>query len=899
MTNIAVNDEFMVFMWSEGNNFGLSELLFRAALMSLITGLNKKFYVLILISALLASCATNKDKFINRTYHQLVARDNGWFNANEIVKKVKQDMYDANPDNFDEVLPIFVYGSDKQAKAAYPELDEAIGKVDKVINEHSMRIKRKERNKRIDENYITKGQADFYKQQYLKAERSFAYVSRKFKGHDSQHLASMWLARTYGQLDQFAKAATVIDIIKDDEDKLPKKFPLAEFEAIQADLNVRKGEVDIAILHLERAVDLTKVKAERVRWAFILAQLYELKGKTQKAIDQYLAVTRMNPPYEIAFHAQIFQALALDRTSDKKGIRAKLERMLKDDKHVDHYDMIHYALADLDIKENDMASAIAHLETSCRVSTTDTKQKAKSYLKLADLYFDDRNYKGAQSYYDSTRTLMNEEHERYNEINNRANVLGDLVEQLDIITLEDSLQSMAAMDSTELRKLIRKRTREREREEEERLRAEEEAREVLTNNTAQNNNNNAAGKGGWYFYDQSQIGRGMAEFRQKWGDRTLDDDWRRKDKSGSAFAEETEEPESGEEGVEEEEAPWKSEDFYTKDLPLSDSALAASHARRCEALYKSGMIYKEQLEDMDNGLDQFVLLIDDYEECTYTPDSYYQKYRILLTKEQQEGYFSLGETSDDVKRAIMNLYPDSPFARLIENPDALAADSLQRMEESAAYKETFRSFKNRRYQQVIVESNVVITEEPDNHLIRKYYMLRAMSVGGMRDQVNFRRELEEIKTKFAGTDEAARAEEMLKALKNVDIGSVSESTASVVYKSPEGEQYFIMIFPKSKAALNTVKAKVSDFNKKFFRNDGLKVTATIYEKDMQMLQVNLFKDKAKAKVFMELFTDNKVDLKGVNDQGFKTYLITPDNFALFFMNKDMENYQSFYEANYK
>lgn len=33
---------------------------------------------------------------------------------------------------------------------------------------------------------------------------------------------------------------------------------------------------------------------------------------------------------------------------------------------------------------------MAHLLTSAKVSTTNTKQKAKTFLKLADIQFDDR-----------------------------------------------------------------------------------------------------------------------------------------------------------------------------------------------------------------------------------------------------------------------------------------------------------------------------------------------------------------------------------------------------------------------------------------------------------------------------------------------------------------------------
>ena len=195
-------------------------------------------------------------------------------------------------------------------------------------------------------------------------------------------------------------------------------------------------------------------------------------------------------------------------------------------------------------------------------------------------------------------------------------------------------------------------------------------------------------------------------------------------------------------------------------------------------------------------------------------------------------------------------------------------------------------------------SNVVIAEQSENHLIRKYYMLRAMSIGGMKDGDGFRNALQEIVQKFGGTDEAARADELLKALNNVDIGAKSESTASVVYKSSSGEHYFIMLFDRNSANINTVKTKVSDFNRKFFRNAGLKVTATLYDRDTQMLQVNLFPNKEKAQEYIEIFVDNKVDLKGVNDQGFENYLISPDNFAMFFMNKDMEGYRTFYDSNY-
>jgi hypothetical protein len=40
--------------------------------------------------------------------------------------------------------------------------------------------------------------------------------------------------------------------------------------------------------------------------------------------------------------------------------------MLRDDKHIDHFDMLHYALADLDLKERKDSMAIEHLMTAPR-----------------------------------------------------------------------------------------------------------------------------------------------------------------------------------------------------------------------------------------------------------------------------------------------------------------------------------------------------------------------------------------------------------------------------------------------------------------------------------------------------------------------------------------------------
>ncbi|MCB0812324.1 MAG: hypothetical protein KDB87_04060, partial [Flavobacteriales bacterium] len=105
-----------------------------------------QFVGALVLCALAAGCSTEKDAFLNRTYHRLTARDNGWFNANEKLNETITGIEDAHEDDYDEVLPIFVYGTEEQAKAAIPDLETCIEKCSVVIDRHSMTVRDKERN---------------------------------------------------------------------------------------------------------------------------------------------------------------------------------------------------------------------------------------------------------------------------------------------------------------------------------------------------------------------------------------------------------------------------------------------------------------------------------------------------------------------------------------------------------------------------------------------------------------------------------------------------------------------------------------------------------------------------------------------------------------------------------
>ncbi|MCB0794620.1 MAG: tetratricopeptide repeat protein [Flavobacteriales bacterium] len=851
----------------------------------------------------LPGCSPDKDKFLNRAYHRLTARDNGWFNADEKLRESIATLEQNHIDDFDEVLPVFIYPDEDQAKGMAGEMETCIEKCAVVIDRHSMNIKNTERNKWIDDAYFVVGRSHFYKRSFFDAQRTFDYIGRRFKGQNRQLESKVWLARTLILLEQYARAQTVLDEVRNVKE-LPKKFPQDELAAVQADLDLHRGKVDDAIMNLERAVDITKERSDRVRWSFILAQLYQMKGLEEKAIAQYQKVVKMSPSYELAFHAQIFQALAYNRGQSEQ-LRKKLNKMLRDDKHVDHYDMIHYALADLDLKENKKPEGIANLKTSCQVSTTDTKQKTKSYLKLADLYFDDRKYPPSQKYYDSTATLMTEEHPRYEEVTVRAEVLGDLVEQLNIIHTEDSLQAIARMTEEEREKFAKDAIKDRQRQEDEKAAQEAAARDTQVQAVqAKPATPAGGGRGSWYFYNPQQISRGMAEFKKKWGSRKLEDDWRRKDKSGGAvFSEDGDGPE--EDGVPEladGEPAWKDPSFYFKDVPKDTAALMASDARICEAMYEAGMIYKERLRDVDNAIESFDGIINRFDDCAFTPEAHYQMYRIYLAKEATGSFIDFGgSTSMAYANIIKERWPDSEFARLVENPDQLERDEARRQIEAAEYDMVYRDFRNRKHMSVINACNDVLRNEPRNHLLAKYRLLKAMAVGGMHELSAFRNALTEVTREHPGTDEAKAAEDILAVL---DKGGeprnegLPQGNGGSDFKVDMGVHYFVLVHPERGMPINDAKTAISDFNQRYFGDRNIQVENTILDSENQVILLRLFDDRAMAMNYFDKFQKDVGMLAGINDQGAPFFAISPDNYAQLYKNKDVGAYSEFFARNY-
>lgn len=141
--------------------------------------------------------------------------------------------------------------------------------------------------------------------------------------------------------------------------------------------------------------------------SFILGQVYLETKNLKSATDAFEKTIKYNPTYVMDFNSRINIAKAFDgNANSSKVIKELLNDMLEDAKNIEYRDQIYYALAEVELKENNTEQAIIDLRNSVKTSVNNNKQKAFSALKLANIYFDKRDYEEAQAYYDSTMMFI-------------------------------------------------------------------------------------------------------------------------------------------------------------------------------------------------------------------------------------------------------------------------------------------------------------------------------------------------------------------------------------------------------------------------------------------------------------------------------------------------------------
>ncbi len=655
----------------------------------------------------LKSEKTGEKKFTvtKRIMQNTVTHYNYHFNANNRINQVLERARIANKDNYNRLLPFYGY-SLAATSAQKTELDSAIYKATAGILLHDLR------NDWVDNLYLIIGKAYYYQKEFDSASMTFQFInynlfprkkkdesqlivganvnasgnnisianketpsllSKTFTVPPSRNDALIWQIRTLIELEDYSESAGLINTLKYD-----KNFPTrlrSDLEEVNAYWFYKQRMYDSAAAHLEKALAAADDKQDKARREFLLAQLFENTRQLKKASEYYSKAIKHTTDPLMDIYANLNNA-KMYSTDDEKTVDnsiASLLKMAKRDKYDTYRDIVYYAAGELALEKNDTTSAAFLFNKSLFYNVLNSDYKNLAYLQLADIAFAKRNYRLASALYDSLDINDDILLERSKEIQALKKSLTKIVEKINIIDREDSLQSIAQMPLAEREAYIKKLLKN--------IRKQQGLKDdainiINTSNIFSSTKNESSDifttndKGEWYFYNSSIKAKGFNEFLSRWGQRSNVDNWRRKaanevnvnyispitDVASTLLAKDS----ALNAGFNNE----YSYDVMVDNLPSTAEKLTASNALVASSLFDLGKIYQNELEDYRMAVTMYETSLQRFPEKLYEGELYLNLYYC---------YKKLGNLAkaNQYKNLLTGKFANTRFAQFITNPNAI------------------------------------------------------------------------------------------------------------------------------------------------------------------------------------------------------------------------------------
>ena len=845
------------------------------------------FFVLFMF-LLFSSCSTKKKTWVNRQYHNTTAKFNGYFNGTQSIKAGVKKLHLNHKDDYNLILPVFPTGELKNAKNIHSYMDKAIQKGSIVIQRHSMKIKGKEYCRWIDDNYLMVGKAYFYKGDFDEALKTFNFIRSEYDKNEIRFDAHIWLIRSYVEEKDFGSAERELEqIIKDK--KLPKRLK-KELTLVTADFYLQKKDYISAEKALLEATSLISNKRKKARLNYILAQIYQNSNNYLLAQKHYKTVLRSNPEYEMVFNSKMNLARTLEKGSaGTKKMKDKILKMTRDDKNKNYLDQIYYTIAKMDLNNNDTSAAIKNYKLSTIKSEDNNAQKALSFLALGELYFSKKLYRPANTNYDSTIFYMENSYINYENIKKQQEVLSELVFNLDIIELQDSLQTLANLPISEqkiiintiIQEIIEK---ERQQAEEERLKKQMLYESNRNGGRGEQFGNTTSG-GKWYFYNPATLSFGKTEFKKKWGKRKLEDNWRRKNKkTTNSFDSDTTSTDTLsviQENI-------KDPNYYIKQLPKTKEDFEVSDNQIKNAYYQLGVIYKEALDEIDLSTSCFLSIFKRYPKDTINAPL--SLYNVYLNHEEKNH-----PNKTKTKETLEAKYPNSIYTKMITNPSFKHEELNKKNKAENKYKEIYSLYKQPKYLDVILKTAKV----EENKYKNKTLLLRAFSFIKTNKQAQAIATLERIPKDEE--EPYVLAQNIIESLKDPakmqKANELAITESSYLYRS-NTQHMIILVLPKKEVDVTYLKTLISDFHAKKTGNEVFEISALLLGLDNHLLMIKTFKNIKQSMEYYDLFIKETTLMSRLNKSKHKIMSISTENFQEFYKNKDVEGYYNFFKNNY-
>lgn len=867
---------------------------------------------LVFIIIIATACSSERDSFTNRTFHNLTSHYNAYYLADVKIKNVESQVKSNYKEDYSQILPVFIPIDSTTIKDAVDTLQSARDLASKAVEWHKI-------SKWVDDSYYLLGKIDYLQAHFDDAQNTYKFVNVNSKDKDLRHKTLISLLRLYVDLKEFENANFTIDYLSkesgiSDQNRYELYRTLAYYYETRSDENGVIGA-------LVKALDYAEDKKEESRINFILAQRYQREGLDALAYDFYQAALAGNPPYERSFFSLLYaqQVAELNASKDLRKVRNYYEDLYNDPKNEDLKDVVVYEMALFEEKQGDIEKTLRLLHQAAKEPGSNPRQKGYIYQKLAEISLKEfKDYRATKYYLDSALSNIKKGDPIAEEINLQKEPLDQYVFHLERIQSNDSLISLSKLSPEEQSQIAENFIKS----EEKRLLAEAAAKQEPESSSIFDNllAFSDRGSGSTFYFDNSvAMQQGTIDFYRTWGNRPIQDNWRRSSASFQSIEPTIQEPvEVDSTEVEESSTTLDHlpdlESLLAK-IPNSEQELSELNHELEESYFELGKLLYFDLNEIEAGISNLETLVREYPNSIRKPEAYYLLY---LSQKEREGNYQqyIGRLNSE--------FPGSQYTYSVNNPDATSGN-LAYLASSRNYEIAYKAYYNGEYQEARSILLSTLEEYPLTRNTERILLLDIMITGKLESRFKYRQRLESfiqnskdenlielarnmLRPMMSGEELASLSKTDSTALDSADLKNPNltenegnDSLPESPYKvNNSGTHIFVLAMsPEEMEEADGILGDLETFHKTKFQNARLRTGNMKMNSDHSIFIISPFNNADLAKEYYQLFLSDFKSNKITDEIKNNSFVISIENFQQLNKSKNLDEYRTFFKSVYK
>jgi tetratricopeptide (TPR) repeat protein len=871
----------------------------------------------LLAAVALGGCSRDKDRWLNKKYHELTARFNPLYNGQVAYDQAIKELSEAHKDDFTQLILLDDWSAAALNSPPYQKAKRAVEKANKTIRGHSMVFKGKQANPAVFDAYLLMGRAQFLMGLDAPASEAFSIVARLSEDPNQQVEAQLERVELLARQGNAALAEPILFEVE--RKGMPKKWDY-RVHRIKARMAIA-GQDWLGAAQEASSASASAPRADlEARYAFLAAQLFEKASEPDRARRMYEACLKAQPrDYAMLLEAQLRRSLNGGGVNPKKLFQ-ELHELLREPKNADFADRIYFSLGELAQQWDEEDRAYGYYQQSFAAGRSERPMVlGLAYARHGALALERQAYARAQVDFDSAALVLPATYVGREGFQKKAKSLKALVDALTLAELGDSLVRLSLRSDADLERQFEayaaslKKADDAEAERQRRLAQLAELRSASAELDAAAPAAGGAAGGGWAVYAPALRAKGAAAFRQKFGERPNVDNWRLRSRSSewmqqaasgdkaSKSGSKDGSPEGSSDGSADASAEGKTGNtqpegpesryrasYYLAQIPRIARELDSVKQSACVAWSEVAAAYRDGMQDPPKAVSAYRSAL---RGCPDHPEAarwWYALYRLHLgLKENLQ--------ADEAKKVLLERFPDSEAAGILRRGSApRQAESIPVA--SAAFLALRDAVTQRRWRDALRASEGVTWPESERAAAA---LLRAMALGGLDGRAAYADALRKVVADFPSSPQAAAAQTYLAELSAVPVPEppVNAENLKLFVAAPAAPHQMLLLIPTGFDA-NAIRNTLARIHSVDFADKPLGLRPLPWNDNFELIIVDGFKSAAEALAYRDQIRRNLELSKALPMDRCAFWPITVPNFSHLYRIKDEAAYRTFVQRNY-